>query len=220
MSLLPSLLALTSPPLMKASSKTTKQDWDPSSLANYAAIQNPQDDFDSTTCEVKSTPGTASDSYDLGLTSRRYALAGVACSSILGGCCIVAGTIIIATRGGSDAKSGTKLDRHIMHRVHRARTRYLVTLRVSFGVSTPLQYQSAPVDRSSGMEKPKWFNGIMAVLLILSYVSASFAILFSVAIITDIDDMDIVSILYYGSITGLPLLLLGVTLLLQAVIPL
>jgi hypothetical protein len=61
------------------------------------------------------------------------------------------------------------------------------------------------------------FNGIMAVLLILSYTSASFIILYSTGF-TGVNGVTVKA--YYVSITGLPLLILGAALLLQVVVAL
>jgi hypothetical protein len=52
---------------------------------------------------MTSTTETETDFYDRSLTSRRYTLAGVACSSIFSMGCIIAGTFIIATRRGNRA---------------------------------------------------------------------------------------------------------------------
>ncbi|OJA17152.1 hypothetical protein AZE42_13235 [Rhizopogon vesiculosus] len=219
---------------MKASSKPTKQDWDPSSLLNYTAIQNPQDDFDSITCEVKSTPETASDSYDLDLTSRRYALAGVACSGILSSCCIIAGTVIIATRGGNGAIQfalysdlqvvilGLVLNLIVTLCTESTGLVHGISLRSALASESRLRFNTnlRLLTAARGWRNPNGslLNGVMAVLLILSYTSASFVILFTEETIVDGDQ--IVGTVYYGSITGLPLLLLGATLLLQAVIAL
>jgi hypothetical protein len=81
-----------------------KQDWHPSSLLAYAAIPNPQNDFDvAVAYEVKSIAQTGSSFYDRSLTSCSYALAGLACSSIFSISCIIAGTVIVVTRGGNGA---------------------------------------------------------------------------------------------------------------------
>jgi hypothetical protein len=98
-------MTLISPTPMKAPSKPTERLWHPSSLLPYdfPMIPNPEHDFDSITSEVKSTADTTTDLYDRSLTSRRYVLAGVVCTSIFSIGCIIAGTAIIATLQGNGA---------------------------------------------------------------------------------------------------------------------
>jgi hypothetical protein len=108
-----------------------------------------------------------------------------------------------------------------MHRVNRAHARWLVALCIGLRVSASIQYQSAPFTAARGWTNSNGilFNDIMAVLLILSYTSASFVILplpYGNPVATN--GFDVCS--YYVCIPGLYLLLLGITLLLQVVIAL
>ncbi|KAG1908842.1 uncharacterized protein F5891DRAFT_974143 [Suillus fuscotomentosus] len=68
--------------MMAASSKPTEENWHPSSLFVYNPLPGHQD-FDLTISDAKSTADARADFYDRSLTSRRYALVGVACSRIV-----------------------------------------------------------------------------------------------------------------------------------------
>ncbi|OAX31802.1 hypothetical protein K503DRAFT_48760 [Rhizopogon vinicolor AM-OR11-026] len=194
-----------------------------SSLA-YAATMNHQDDFDSITSDTKSTAETGTDFYDRSLTSRGYALAGVTCSGIFSISCIIAGAVIIATRGTNGAISYS-LNSNLQHEILALVLNLIVTLCTeSTGLVHGISLRSTLASESRlrfntnlrlltaarGWRNPNGLllNGIMAVLLILSYTSASLVVLSSV-----FPHMEV-------SITGLPLFLLGVTLLLQVVIAL
>jgi hypothetical protein len=86
------LLALTSLPPMTTSSKSTD-----GSLHPYDAVLNHQD-FDSMISDAKVTADTRTNFYNH-RTSRRYALVRVACSSIFGCTCIVAGIVTLVHCG-------------------------------------------------------------------------------------------------------------------------
>ncbi|KAG2351593.1 hypothetical protein BDR07DRAFT_1616840 [Suillus spraguei] len=83
---------------MAASSKPTEEIFHPSSLLAYDALSYHQGS-DSIISDAKITADTKTDFYDRSLTSRRYALVGVACSSIFSCSCIVAGIVIVANYG-------------------------------------------------------------------------------------------------------------------------
>jgi hypothetical protein len=83
---------------MAASSKVTEENLHLSSLFAYDALPNHQD-LDSMISNAKFTADTGTDFYDRSLTSRRYALVGVAFSSIFSCSCIVAGIVILANHG-------------------------------------------------------------------------------------------------------------------------
>ncbi|KAG1858244.1 hypothetical protein C8R48DRAFT_834848 [Suillus tomentosus] len=81
-----------------ASSNSTEENWNPSSLLLYNALPGLQD-FDSTISDAKPTADTRTDFYDRSLTSRRYALFGMACSSIFSCLCIITGIVTLARHG-------------------------------------------------------------------------------------------------------------------------
>jgi hypothetical protein len=160
---------------MGASSTPTKQDWH-SRLLSYSPIPSPQDDSDSITSKVKSTAEIGT------LTSRRYALV-VQVSSVSAASLLASSLLPLARVMGRshtfqqqlaarDAGSGTELGRYIMHRVDRARARRLVALCISLRVSASFQYESAPSDRGSRMDKPNGIllNGAMVFLLHISLI--------------------------------------------------
>ncbi|KIK42827.1 hypothetical protein CY34DRAFT_750797, partial [Suillus luteus UH-Slu-Lm8-n1] len=67
-------------------------------LSSLFALPNHQD-LDSMISNVKFTAGTGADFYDRSHMSRRYALVGVACSSIISCSCIIAGIVTLANHG-------------------------------------------------------------------------------------------------------------------------
>jgi hypothetical protein len=227
-----SLLALMSPPLTQPSSTPEKQDWHPSSLA-HAAILNLHDVFDSITSKAKSTAETGTDFYDLGRTSRRFTLVGLVLSGIFSITCIIAGTVIMATRGGSGV---------IAHPLTSSSHKEVLALVLNFivtvctesaGSAHGISLRSALTSESRlrfnvnlrlltaarGWRNPNGIllNGAMAILLILSYTLSSLAISSTDVAVTK----DSGSITMSGfCIVGLPLFLLGVALLLQVVIAL
>ncbi|KAG2737581.1 hypothetical protein P692DRAFT_20842390, partial [Suillus brevipes Sb2] len=93
----PNLFVRKMPP-MAASSKVTEESSHLSSLFAYDALPNHQD-LDSMISNAKFTAGTGADFYDRSLTSRKYALVGVACSSIFSCSCIIAGIVTLTNHG-------------------------------------------------------------------------------------------------------------------------
>ncbi|KAG1730555.1 uncharacterized protein EDB91DRAFT_1309967 [Suillus paluster] len=190
------------------SSQPTEQDWHPSSLLAHDALDS--------ISNAKFTAQAGTDFYDRSPMSRRYALAGVACSSIVSCCCIIAGTVIISARGPSGMIQATATDLQIEMR--NLALNLIVTLCTeSIGFVHGISLRSALASQSRltfntnlrlltaahGWRNPNGalLNGLMAVLLIISYTSVSLA----------------ASALY---IVGLPLLVLGIALLLQIAIAL
>jgi len=217
------------PSLMRFSSKPTTKQPHPSSLA-YVAIP---DEFDSITSKANSTAESGTDFYDRSLTSRRYALTGVAFSSIFGISCLITGTVIIATRGGNGAiqyeftgytqKDTLALVLNLIVTLCTESTGFVhgISLRSALASESRLRFNTnlRLLTAARGWRNPNGslLNAIMAVLLILSYTSASLVVLSS----TGLDGSNGVTVqVYYVCITGLPLFLLGVALLLQVVIAL
>ncbi|OJA09475.1 hypothetical protein AZE42_10830 [Rhizopogon vesiculosus] len=207
-----------------------------SSLA-YAAIINHQDDFDLITSDPKSTAETGTDFNDRSLTSRRYALAGVACSGIFSISCIIAGFVIMAI-GGSHGTNGAILyspNSKLRQEILALGLNLIVTLCTeSTGLVHGISLRSALASESRlhfntnlrlltaarGWRNPNGLlrNGIMAVLLILSYTSTLLVVLSSKFVTANSVGVDIFSfnsLTIQVYITGLPLVLLGVTLLFQ-----
>ena len=227
---LSSLLALMSPPLTKPSSTPAKQDWHPSSLV-YAAIPNRQDDFDSITSEAKSTAETGTDFYDLGRTSRRWALAGLVFSGIFSISCIIAGTVIIATYGGGGviiypltSSSQQKMLALVLNFIVTVCTEstgfaHGISLRSALASESRLRFNVnlRLLTAARGWRNPNGIllNGAMGILLILSYTLSSLAIPSSSFAFTMSGNT---TMPFICCIVGLPLLLLGVALLLQVVI--
>jgi hypothetical protein len=216
-----------SSPLMSVSSNHTKQSWHPSSLLAYAAIPNSQDDFDSISSEVKSTAETRTNFYGRSLTSRRYALAGVACSTIFSISCIIAAIAVITTRGVNGAihfPINAPLQAEMLALVLTLivtlcteSTGFVhgISLHSTLASESRLRFNNnlRLLTAACGWRNPNGtlFNGVMAVLLILSYASASLA---TTWIPQGADSVDSGFI----SIVGVPLLLLGIALFLQVVI--
>ncbi|KAG1739861.1 uncharacterized protein EDB91DRAFT_1053706 [Suillus paluster] len=181
--------------------------------------------------DAKSTTETGTDFYDRGLTSRRYTLVGIAGSSIISCFCIIAGIVIMGSNKEGNGAAQMTLSSNLQKEMLVLMINLIVTLCTeSIGFMHGISLRSALASESRlrfnsnlrlltaarGWSNPNGslLNGIMAVLLIISYNSASLVII----------------TLNYGthwstgetsvSITGLPLLLLGVALLLQTVIAL
>ncbi|KAG0698872.1 hypothetical protein DFH29DRAFT_1017075 [Suillus ampliporus] len=81
---------------MAALSYPRERNQRPFSFLVYDALPNPEDDFGLIISDAKSTAGTGTDFYDRSLTSRRYALVGIACSTIVSCCFITAGIATMA----------------------------------------------------------------------------------------------------------------------------
>ncbi|KAG2148040.1 hypothetical protein DEU56DRAFT_753293 [Suillus clintonianus] len=222
---------------MAASSNPTEENWHPSSLLAYDALPDHQD-FDSIISDAKFTADTGTDFYGRSLTSRRYALVGVACSSIFGCLCVVAGLVTLANHGVSGVtptKMGT--DNWLL-RVQWEIVTLLLTLIVTFctesiGFVHDISLRSALASESRlrfntnlrlltaarGWYNPNGalLNGVSAVLLIISYSSAGLVVCVDYSAPTPSPDWVLETGLAFA---GLPLLLLGVALLLQVVIAL
>ncbi|KAG1773807.1 hypothetical protein EDD22DRAFT_946675 [Suillus occidentalis] len=183
-------------------------------------------DSDPKISDAKFTADTRTDFYDRNLTSRRYALVGMACSSIFSCLCIVAGIVTLAKHGvfgvitfntfivNSD-DAFTLLDR--LREILALAFNLIVTFCTeSVGFIHSISLRSALASESRlrfntnlrlltaarGWCNPNGalLNSISAVLLVLSYSSASL-----------VDGV---------ALGGLPLLILGVALLLQMMIAL
>ncbi|KAG2345094.1 hypothetical protein BDR05DRAFT_961042 [Suillus weaverae] len=215
---------------MTASSKPIEENWHPSSLLSYDALPNHQD-FDSMISDVKSIADTRTDFYDRSLTSRRYALVGVACSSIFSCSCIVAGIVTLANHGvlgvtvinmvPSVLPGVSQL--HLQMEILTLVLNLIVTLCTeSIGFVHGISLRSALASEcrlrfntnlrlltaARGWCNPNGalLNGISAVLLIISYSSASLVVCFNFHLKLDTLEEG-------GAIVGLPLLILGVALL-------
>ncbi|KAG1726700.1 uncharacterized protein EDB91DRAFT_1263533 [Suillus paluster] len=202
---------------MAASSESTEQYWKTGSISSLLA-HGALPDSDSIISNAKSTAETVTDFYNRTLTTRRYALAGVACSSIISCFCIVAGILIISTHGISGIVQVLSFESDLQLRMLSLTLNLIVTLCTeSIGFMHNISLRSALASDSRltfnsnlrlmtaarGWCNPNGalFNGIMAVLLTISYSSAPLAV-------------------YYFWIAGFPLLILGLTLFLQVAITL
>jgi hypothetical protein len=217
---------------MKAPSKPTEQLWHPSSLLSYDSpmIPNPQYDFDSITSEAESAGDTTTDLYDRSLTSRRCALAGVVCTSIFSIGCIIAGSSIIAHPEpgyygeifyylSSGEMLSLTLNLIVTLCTESTGLVHSISLRSALASESRLRFNTnlRLLTAARGWRNPNGslLNGVMAVLLTLSYTSASLVILSSDPLsISDGDPNNFVNI------TGVPLLLLGIVMLFQVVIAL
>jgi hypothetical protein len=191
----------------------------------YTAISpNSQYDFDQQIFGEKSTTASeaqaGTDFYDCSLTTRRYALAGVACSIIVGCMCTIAGAVTIVNNGGAGItpiginshKEILALMFNLIITLCTESTAFVhgISLRCALASESRLHFATnlRLLTAARGWSNPNGalFNGIMSVLLVISYSSASMIIN------------------YFGTISfcvaGFPLVLLGVALLLQAVIAL
>ncbi|KAG1739831.1 uncharacterized protein EDB91DRAFT_369145 [Suillus paluster] len=216
------------PSVMAASSKPTEHNWHPSSLLPYDALPNRQDDFDLIMSSVKSTAGTGTDFYDRSLTSRRYAFVGVAFSTVISCCCITTGIVIMANRGvcgaiplfEEDSRLSKEMQTFTLNSLVMICTEstgfvHSISLRSALALESRLRFNTnlRLLTAARGWRNPNGalLNGIMAVLLILSYSSASVVLY---------NDFKSTSRTWLTAIAGLPLLLLGVALFLQVVIAL
>ncbi|KAG1861673.1 hypothetical protein F4604DRAFT_1097638 [Suillus subluteus] len=194
------------------------------------ALPNDQD-FDLIISDAKLTADTRTEFYDLCLTSRRNALVGVACSTIFSCSCIIAGIVTLAKHGvlGATDMSAVNPSGNLLFLQREILTlalNLIVTLCTeSIGLVHGISLRSALASESRlhfntnlrlltaarGWYNPNGtlFNGISAVLLIISYSSASLI----VCVGWGYDDVAI-------AIVGTPLLVLGVALLLQGMIAL
>jgi hypothetical protein len=216
---------------MAASSKVTEESLRLSSLFAYDALPNHQD-LDSMISNAKFIAGTGADFYDRSLTSRKYALVGVACSSIFSCLCIVAGIVTLANNGVmgvtvinmASVDSGVNLN--LQEETWALAFNLIVTLCTeSTGFVHNISLRSALASESRlrfntnlrlltaarGWYNPNGalLNGISAVLLIISYSSTSLLV-----------SLDYQMTNEGIALAGLPLFILGVALLLQVMIAL
>jgi hypothetical protein len=219
-----------------------EQTWNPYNLHACDALPHRQDSLIS---DAQSTVESRTDFYDRSLTSRRYALVGVACSSIISCLCIIVGIVTLAHHGVSGVTVTdmvfiehtnamiqiTQFDlrqREILALV----LNLIVTLCTeSIGFVHGISLRSALASESRlhfntnlrlltaarGWYNPNGalLNGIMALLLVVSYTSSSVVLCYNLDFMSD--HLDITESI---AIAGLPLLSLGVALLLQVVITL
>ncbi|KAG1859016.1 hypothetical protein DFJ58DRAFT_292447 [Suillus subalutaceus] len=218
---------------MAASFKPTDESSHP-----YDALLNDQD-FDSITSDAKFSADTRTEFYDPCLTSRRYALVGVACSTIFSYLCIVLGIATVYSSGvlgvietGISAVNTSVNPLPLQGEILALALNLIVTLCTeSIGLVHGITLRSALASESRlhfntnlrlltaarGWCNPNGtlFNGILAVLLIISYSSASLILcLASTSNDLSIDNAVVIVM------TGIPLLVLGVALLLQVMIAL
>ncbi|KAG1739819.1 uncharacterized protein EDB91DRAFT_368473 [Suillus paluster] len=227
---------------MATSSKSIEENWHLSNVLAHDALPNRQDDSESIIFDSKSTAETGTNFYDSSLTSRRYALVGVGCSTIVSCTSIAIGAIIVAKVGASGlayTPVSTDKQREILALV----LNLIVTLCTeSIGFVHGISLRSALASESRlrfntnlrlmtaarGWNNPNsvLLNCIMAVLLILSYSSSSLVVLQYVFYADQAGTTTSSSPLVFDSTSitigtaGLPLLVLGITLLLQIVIAL
>ncbi|KAG1879109.1 hypothetical protein F4604DRAFT_1651931 [Suillus subluteus] len=187
--------------------------------------------------DAKFTADTRTDFYDHSLTTRRrYALVGVACSSIFSCSCILAGIVTLAKHGVDGAavanlvnpEKDTQL--YLQGEILSLTLNLIVTLCTeSIGFVHGISLRSALASESRlrfntnlrlltaarGWYHPNGalLNGISTVLLIISYSSASLVVCFDYQMTQQTYEEGI-------AIAGLPLLILGIALLLQAMIAL
>ncbi|KAG1807979.1 uncharacterized protein BJ212DRAFT_1485256 [Suillus subaureus] len=220
---------------MTTSSKLTDESSHPSGLLAYDALPNHQD-FDLMISDVKFTTDDRTDFYDHGLTGRRCALVGVACSSIFSCSCIVAGVVTLANYGvsGQIIINMITNDSPILLSLHAVILALTLNLIVtlcteSLGFIHGISLRSALASESRlrfntnlrlltaarGWYNPNGalLNGISAVLLMVSYSSASLVVWRSRPTMPLNNELSV-------SIAALPLLILGVALLLQVLIAL
>jgi hypothetical protein len=188
--------------------------------------------------DVKFTADTRTDFYDRNLTSRRYALVGVACSSIFSCLCIVAGIVTLAKHGAfgvttfntfvvdsNDAFTLLDLQREFLALAFNLIVTFCtesvgfvhcISLRSALASESRLRFNTnlRLLTAARGWCNPNGalFNSISAVLLVLSYSSASLVVCLDYSIMTSSKDG--------VALAGLPLLILGVALLLQVMIAL
>ncbi|KAG1872329.1 hypothetical protein DFJ58DRAFT_722265 [Suillus subalutaceus] len=225
------------------SSKPTDHywDWDPS-LLSCDTLPSPRHDLGSLISDTTSIIETGTEFYDRSVTSRRYALVGMVCSGVVSCCCIIAGIFIMATdkEGGMMAEITVILSSNLQKEMITLGLNLIVTLctestgfvhgislRSALASESRLRFNSnlRLLNAARGWRNPNGAlsNGIMAILLIISYSSASLVTLTEswMEIIGSSDngyEVDQIFTVYSTSILGLPLLLLGVALFLQVVI--
>ncbi|KAG2043739.1 hypothetical protein BDR03DRAFT_1004986 [Suillus americanus] len=194
---------------MEASSKPTDESLHPYDALSY------DPDFDSIISDTKFTADTRTDFYDRSLTSRRYALVGVACSSIFSCSCITAGIVILANHGRQ--KEMLTITLNLIVTLCTESTGFVqgISLRSALASESRLLFNTnlRLLTAARGWYNPNGalLNGISVFLLIISYSSASLVVCFDF------------SSSYWNlqlAIAGIPLLILGVALLLQVMVAL
>ncbi|KAG1822518.1 uncharacterized protein BJ212DRAFT_1296565 [Suillus subaureus] len=226
-------------PPMTGSSNLTDESPHPSSLLAYDAPPNYQD-FDSIISDTKFTADTRTDFYDRSLTTRIYALVGVACSSIISCSCIVIGIVILANHGVYgvaapnlvNVETESQLSRlSLQAEILTLALNLIVTLCTeSIGFVHSISLRSALASESRLRFNTnlrlltaarRWYNpngvllnGISAVLLIISYSSASLVVCFDYQFTSSTPPEQGVAF------AGLPLLILGIALLFQVMVAL
>ncbi|KAG2119125.1 uncharacterized protein F5147DRAFT_603343 [Suillus discolor] len=219
---------------MADSSELTEENSHPFSLLASNTLSGHQG-FDSIISEAKSTADTTADFYYHGLTCRRNALVGVACSIIFSCLFIIAGVITFANHGilgvtrlfnlvnvDKGALQGILtliLDLIVMLCTESIGFVHGVSLRSALASESRLRFNTnlRLLTAARGWYNPNGalLNGIAAVLLIISYSSAS------VVVCLDQNNSETFQTVDEGiAIAGIPLLILGVALLLQVIIAL
>ncbi|KAG1879112.1 hypothetical protein F4604DRAFT_1902948 [Suillus subluteus] len=209
-------LTFMSLPPMTASSNQTDESSHLSGLLAYDAVSNHQD-FDSIS-DAKFNADTRTDFYDRGLTSRSCALVGVACSGIFSCSCIVGGIVTLAKHGVYGAEILTlALNLIVTLCTESIGFVHGISLRSALASESRLRFNTnlRLLTTARGWYHPNGalLNGISAVLLIISYSSASLVVCFDDQITQQVFELGI-------AFAGLPLLILGVALLLQVIIAL
>ncbi|KAG2355203.1 hypothetical protein BDR07DRAFT_1426966 [Suillus spraguei] len=219
---------------MTGSSKPAEENWYPPGLFAYNTPPGHQH-FDSIISDAKST-ADSTDFYNRSLTTRRYALVEMACSSIFSCSCIVAGIVTLANQGVWGV-TVFNLNYQDAAQLRLQVEIFILTLNLivalcteSIGFVHGISLRSALASESRlcfntnlrlltaarGWYNPNGtlLNGISAVLLIISYSSVS--------IVPQIDTTSLQTSQYKDgvAIAGLPILILGVALLLQVIIAL
>ncbi|KAG1790689.1 uncharacterized protein HD556DRAFT_1310470 [Suillus plorans] len=226
--------------MMTASSKPTEENSRPFSLLAYSALPGYQD-FDPTISDAKPTADTRTDFYDRSLTSRRYALVGMACSSIFSCLCIITGIVTVASHGimgvtplnmvimnGSSPLSlqanisALMLDLIVMLCTESTGFVHGISLRSALASESRLRFNTnlRLLTTARGWHNPNGalLNVISVVLLIISYSSASVVVCLDWK---NMNSSETSPAFYEGvAITGIPLLILGIALLLQVIIAL
>lgn len=202
----------------------------------YATVPAYQPDLDPILFHATPAARTGAEFYDRSLLSRRYAIVGVAFSSVISCCCIVTGIVILATHGVSGViplmrLSGAMQSSTLPAEISTLILNLLVTIcteSTGFVHSISLRFALVSESRlrfnanlrlltaAGGWRDPNGalLNGVMAVLLIISYTSSSLVV-FDNSTPTS-NDSSTISV----AVAGFPILLLGVALLLQTVIAL
>ncbi|KAG2144242.1 hypothetical protein DEU56DRAFT_236089 [Suillus clintonianus] len=226
-------------------SSPKEENWHPSSLLAYDALPNHQD-FDSITSDAKSTAEIRTNFYDRSLASRRYALVGVACSSIFSCSCIVVGIVTLANQGVSgllpvanlvffenlDQLAQMNMQAEIVSLILNSIVMLCtesigfvhgISLRSALASESRLRFNTnlRLLTAARGWYNPNGalLNGVSAILLIVSYSSTSLLVCLNYQPVPT----SIPTEWNLGTglaIAGLPLLFLGVALLLQVVIAL